>query len=313
MQSALPSRRQALAFGVSAGAVLLPAQVFAAAARAPSLVPGAAACVLTPEIEEGPYYFDPKLQRSDIRDGHEGAPLRLLLQVVDAADCAPAFGREGRRLALRRARFLLRLRGAGRRSGHVYGRAEVPAGRPDHRRKRPGDVRYDLSRLVSWAHHPHPYQGLPRRREGRHVPALLSRRAQRVHLREHQPLRRAQSRPRHHQRDRFRCPDGGDGRATFCSVKEEADRYLATLVVGIDRSAAAPVEADVPRRIRRRMDLPRATMVRRDQPPSTSASSCPVCRRFVAAAIHRGGVNSTIHAVMENEESNVTISPATLA
>ena len=92
MQSHLPTRRQALAFGASAGAVLLPQQVLSAAAPAAPLVPGNLACVLTPELEEGPYYFDPKLQRSDIREGHGGAPLRLILQIVDAGDCAPLAG-----------------------------------------------------------------------------------------------------------------------------------------------------------------------------------------------------------------------------
>jgi protocatechuate 3,4-dioxygenase beta subunit len=50
---------------------------------------GAKMCVLTPEAVEGPFYFDPKLVRTDITEGHRGAPLALTLQVVAAADCAP--------------------------------------------------------------------------------------------------------------------------------------------------------------------------------------------------------------------------------
>ena len=42
----------------------------------------------------------------------------------------------------------------------------------------------------------------------------------------------------------FDVRNGGNGRATFCSVREAADRYVATLVVGIDRTAVAPVEAE---------------------------------------------------------------------
>jgi protocatechuate 3,4-dioxygenase beta subunit len=46
-------------------------------------------CPLTPRQTEGPFYFDPRLVRRDIRDGRLGLPLRLRLQVVAAADCAP--------------------------------------------------------------------------------------------------------------------------------------------------------------------------------------------------------------------------------
>ena len=46
-------------------------------------------CVLTPEAMEGPFYFDPKLLRSDITEGKQGAPLSLTLQILEANDCAP--------------------------------------------------------------------------------------------------------------------------------------------------------------------------------------------------------------------------------
>jgi protocatechuate 3,4-dioxygenase beta subunit len=46
-------------------------------------------CPLTPRQTEGPFYFDPRLVRRDIREGRPGVPLRLRLQVVGAADCAP--------------------------------------------------------------------------------------------------------------------------------------------------------------------------------------------------------------------------------
>ena len=38
---------------------------------------------------EGPFYFDPKLVRSDITEGKQGAPLSLTLQILEANDCAP--------------------------------------------------------------------------------------------------------------------------------------------------------------------------------------------------------------------------------
>lgn len=52
---------------------------------------GAGVCSLTPETTEGPFYFDPALERRDIRDGHEGVNLTVRLQVVDAA-CKPVQG-----------------------------------------------------------------------------------------------------------------------------------------------------------------------------------------------------------------------------
>lgn len=45
-------------------------------------------CVLTPEVTEGPYFVDEKLNRSDISDGQEGLPLRLNIYVYDANSSA---------------------------------------------------------------------------------------------------------------------------------------------------------------------------------------------------------------------------------
>jgi protocatechuate 3,4-dioxygenase beta subunit len=45
-------------------------------------------CALTPEMTEGPYYFDADQIRSDIRDGHDGVELQLALRVRDS-ECAP--------------------------------------------------------------------------------------------------------------------------------------------------------------------------------------------------------------------------------
>ncbi len=48
-----------------------------------------AACVLTPEVTEGPYYLDLDKVRSDITEGKGGTPLDLRITVVDATGCAP--------------------------------------------------------------------------------------------------------------------------------------------------------------------------------------------------------------------------------
>src|SRR5690349_2392797 len=48
-----------------------------------------AACTLTPQQTEGPYWFDARQVRRDITEGKPGAPLRLLLKVVSASTCLP--------------------------------------------------------------------------------------------------------------------------------------------------------------------------------------------------------------------------------
>src|SRR5207247_7448936 len=63
----------------------------ALAQTAPTLAP-TPACVLTPAATPGPFYFDPKLQRADITEGHPGAPLRMRFIVMDAANCTPIAG-----------------------------------------------------------------------------------------------------------------------------------------------------------------------------------------------------------------------------
>ena len=73
-------RRQAL---VGLSAVIIAGMT---STRAWGQKPGS--CVLTPEAGEGPFYLDPKLQRSDITSGQPGAPLQLSLQVVRSGDCA---------------------------------------------------------------------------------------------------------------------------------------------------------------------------------------------------------------------------------
>ncbi len=50
---------------------------------------GAPSCTLTPEQTEGPFYFDADKIRSDIREDHEGAELRMRLQVRTAGECKP--------------------------------------------------------------------------------------------------------------------------------------------------------------------------------------------------------------------------------
>ena len=48
----------------------------------------AGSCVLTADSGEGPFYFDPALLRSNIVDGHPGAPLALDIEVISIDGCA---------------------------------------------------------------------------------------------------------------------------------------------------------------------------------------------------------------------------------
>jgi len=88
----LLSRRATLTTLASAPAIISSApRVVAQAPGAPAigLTP---ACILTPAAVSGPFYFDPKLHRADITEGHPGVPLRLRFIVLDAANCALVSG-----------------------------------------------------------------------------------------------------------------------------------------------------------------------------------------------------------------------------
>jgi protocatechuate 3,4-dioxygenase beta subunit len=54
-----------------------------------ALFDDAASCTVSPEMTEGPYYFDVDAIRADIREDREGTPLRLALRVRDAGACTP--------------------------------------------------------------------------------------------------------------------------------------------------------------------------------------------------------------------------------
>jgi protocatechuate 3,4-dioxygenase beta subunit len=79
---------------VSAGtATLLPGRQALAASDASATAPQIDdACILTPQSEEGPYYLDPKLVRTDITEGRPGVPLALRLRLIEAGSCTPISG-----------------------------------------------------------------------------------------------------------------------------------------------------------------------------------------------------------------------------
>ncbi|MDQ8697121.1 intradiol ring-cleavage dioxygenase [Hyphomicrobium sp. LHD-15] len=88
------SRRSALA-GIAGSAAVLAGERKAAAASpatAPAIPAAANVCRMTPRMVEGPFYFDPALLRAEITEGRPGVPLKLVLQVVEGATCQPISG-----------------------------------------------------------------------------------------------------------------------------------------------------------------------------------------------------------------------------
>jgi protocatechuate 3,4-dioxygenase beta subunit len=90
----LASRRTVLAAGAAAAGTIGIGKLGVLAQEAPTTPSSgtgmaANACVLTPELTEGPYFLDGDLIRQDITDGRPGAPLRLRILVNDATTCQP--------------------------------------------------------------------------------------------------------------------------------------------------------------------------------------------------------------------------------
>lgn len=75
----------------STATLLTPSARAAAEATAPSASVDDA-CILTPQSESGPYYLDPKQVRADIAEGRPGVPLGLRLRVIEAGSCTPISG-----------------------------------------------------------------------------------------------------------------------------------------------------------------------------------------------------------------------------
>jgi protocatechuate 3,4-dioxygenase beta subunit len=90
------TRRRALGLAGLAGAAYVagPLKPFGSDPAADPEAAGAAAtCVLAPEVTEGPYWVDERLDRSDVTGGQSGVPLSLALYVYRADDsCEPEKG-----------------------------------------------------------------------------------------------------------------------------------------------------------------------------------------------------------------------------
>lgn len=87
------SRRRALGLAGAGVAVMTAQPLFRLAGAGANAVAQTAAteaaCMLTPELTEGPYYLDDARVRRNITEGRPGRSLRLFLRVVDATTCNP--------------------------------------------------------------------------------------------------------------------------------------------------------------------------------------------------------------------------------
>lgn len=238
------TRRTTLAALVGGSAVVV-AQSAQAQPAQTRLLPGAAVCVLMPQAIEGPYYFDPKLVRTDITEGKPGVPLGLTLQVADAQSCAPL---SGARVDVWHADALGVYSGYPRQTD-----ARNVSTEGQHFLR--GTQATDASGIATFTTiYPGWYQG---RTTHIHCKVFLDSNTVLTTqlyfpdaLSEYIYTNVPPYNTRGRDRDTANVNDmvikmGGGSHASFCSIKEEADRYVASLIIGVDRNAK-PVGQDNP-------------------------------------------------------------------
>jgi protocatechuate 3,4-dioxygenase beta subunit len=230
------SRRAALTVLASTPAIVSSApRVFAQTPAAPAvaLTP---ACTLTPAAVPGPFYFNPKLQRADITEGHPGVPLRLRFIVLDAASCTPDSGARVDVWQTRADGYYSGYPGQGDRrnvdtSGGTFMRGTQIAdarGEASFRSVYPG---WYAGRTV----HVHFKVFIDEKdvlTGQMYFPDALS---QYIFANVGAYSRKA-VRNTFNGNDELALSD--TTRGGFCDIREQADHYLATLIVGINRTAA---------------------------------------------------------------------------
>lgn len=236
------TRRQALAGLAGSAAVTLTAREAFAQAAPESLrqvLPTTNVCLLTPQAVEGPFYFDPKLERVDITEGRPGVPVRLLLQIIEAANCMPI---EGARVDVWHADAV------GRYSGYRGQSDDRNISTEGETFLRGAQMTDATGQAAFKTIYPGWYRG---RTTHLHFKVLLDSKSLLTGqiyfpdaLNEFIYTKIAPYDGRKFQRDTFNATDGvlkgsGGGHDSFCSIKEESDCYLASLVVGVDRDGAA--------------------------------------------------------------------------
>jgi len=210
----------------------------------------ARACILTPQSVEGPYYFDPRLIRADVTEGRDGVPLRLLLQMIDAGKCLPL---KGARIDIWHADARGVYSGY---EGQGDNRALSTKGQTFLRGTQMTDAAGEVAfRTI--------YPGWYRGRTAHiHFKIFLDSRNVAMGqiffpdaLSEFIYENVSPYTDRDGERDTSNATDGvlrmsGGGYSSFCSIKEEGDHYLASLVIGIDRNGkvatGGPRRGDMP-------------------------------------------------------------------
>ncbi|WP_295558273.1 intradiol ring-cleavage dioxygenase [uncultured Hyphomicrobium sp.] len=232
------SRRGALA-GLAGSAALLAGDKAATAASPASPVVSAAAnvCRITPRMVEGPFYFDPTLVREDIAESRPGVPLKLALQVIEGATCQPISG----------ARVdVWHCDATGQYSGYDGQSDDRSVSTKGEKFLRGTQSTNSAGEVVFKTIYPGWYRG---RTTHIHFKVLLDEKTMLTGqmyfpdaLSEYIFTNIAPYNTRNAKRDTLNSTDwiaGADGdHISFVSVREEADAYVATLVIGVDRAAA---------------------------------------------------------------------------
>jgi protocatechuate 3,4-dioxygenase beta subunit len=224
---------------VSASAAGLLQTKAAQAAPAPADIDGA--CILTPQAEEGPFYADPKLVRSDVTEGKPGVPLSLKLRVIEAGPCTAI---KGARVDIWHCDAqALYSAFPGQGDGHNIDASSKTF-------LRGTQVTDDAGWVTFNTIYPGWYDG---RTAHIHFKVFLDERSVLTGqtffpdaLNEFIYTNVPDYKERARQRRIINANDGVVERAdpehrAFCAVKEERDRYVATLTLGVDRRADATV------------------------------------------------------------------------
>lgn len=233
------SRRGALA-GIAGSAALLTGDKVASAASLPATTTTASAavnvCRMMPRMVEGPFYFDPDLVREDITEGRPGVPLKIVLQVTDGATCQPIPG----------ARVdIWHCDATGQYSGYDRQGDDQSISTRNEKFLRGTKTTGDTGEVTFTTIYPGWYRG---RTTHIHFKVLLDEKAMLTGqmyfpdaLSEYIFTNIAPYNARTAKRDTLNSTDwiaGADGdHISFVSVREEADAYVATLIIGVDRAA----------------------------------------------------------------------------
>jgi protocatechuate 3,4-dioxygenase beta subunit len=231
------SRRAAFA-GLSLSAANALAQP-ARAAPVADTSPLRGVCFLTPQSIEGPYYLDPKLVRAGIAESRTGVPLRVDLRVIDGATCKPS---EGARVDIWHADA------RGLYSGYQGQGDQENLSTVGEKFLRGTQFTDDEGAVRFETIYPGWYRG---RATHIHFKVLLDDRnvltgqmyfpdAVNEFIYANVPAYGGRLTPRSvvNSNDRFVNFHDRD-RLAFCAIKEERDRYAASLVLAVDRFAAA--------------------------------------------------------------------------